>query len=135
MNKVDNFLYEKQTYLIRKACFRVWNKLGGWHKERIIDKALTIELRNLGLRITDQRSFPIEYRGFSVGSYRPDKIIDDKILVEVKSKQKLTQSDLTQFWRYLKTTHFKLGLLINFGNQLQVIRRVYDTARQNRQQR
>jgi len=131
MKKVQNFLYEKETYLIRKACFTVWNELGSWHKEKILDKALTVELRSLGLQTSDQRSYPISYKGKFLGFYRPDKIVNNRIIVEIKSKPKLNQKDIIQFWRYLKTTNLKLGLLVNFGLKLEIIRRVYDTARMN----
>ncbi|MCL5091183.1 MAG: GxxExxY protein [Patescibacteria group bacterium] len=55
MNKVTDFLYENETYLIRKACFNVWKQFGSAYKENVIDRALTIELQKLGLRIEDQK--------------------------------------------------------------------------------
>jgi hypothetical protein len=65
-----------------------------------------------------------------VGSYQPDMIVNDLVLVELKSKPFLTQEDKRQFWLYLKGSKYKLGLLINFGTKkLEIERRIYDNAR------
>jgi hypothetical protein len=53
-NKVNNFLYEKESYEIRGACFDVYKNFGGAFKERIIDKSLTIALEKRGLRVEEQ---------------------------------------------------------------------------------
>ena len=53
--KVKDFLYEQETYLIRKACFNVWNKMGSAFKESAIDKALTLELQKQGFKVEDQK--------------------------------------------------------------------------------
>lgn len=59
-----------------------------------------------------------------------DKIVDDKVLVELKCKEFLTKQDIDQFWRYLKGSQYKVGLLINFGpKKLDIRRTVYDEAR------
>ena len=57
-------------------------------------------------------------------------IIDNKILIELKSKEFVTKGDEKTFWHYLKATNYKLGLLINFGpEKLEIKRRIYDEAR------
>lgn len=59
----------------------------------------------------------------------PDKLVNNVIILEIKSKPVLSEGDLKQFWHYLKATDYKLGFLINFGNQLEIKRVVYDSAR------
>ncbi len=59
----------------------------------------------------------------------PDKVVNEIIIIELKSKPFLTNGDIKQFWHYLKGTEYKLGFLINFGNKLEIKRVVYDSVR------
>lgn len=130
MKKVNDFLYEEESYKIRGACFQVWNTLVSSFKEAAIDKALTKELRKKGLFVEDQKRIGIMYDGEKVGYYIPDKVINNIIILEVKRKTFLTKQDISNFWNYLRGSEYKLGFLINFGDErLQIKRVVYDTAR------
>lgn len=122
-------LYEKESYEIRGACFWVWKEFGSAFKESINEKALVEEFIKRGLKFDRQKRIDIYYNGKKVGTYIPDMIIENKIIVELKSKPVLTKQDIKQFWHYLKGTPFKLGFLINFGNKLEIKRVVYDSAR------
>ena len=123
-------LYKDLTYQIRGACFKIYKEFGGSFKEKIIDKALSKELKNRGLIIDEQKKINIYYLGEKVGTYIPDKIVNEKIILEIKSKPFITETDKEQFWKYLKGSDYKLGLLINFSpNGLDIKRIVYDTAR------
>lgn len=122
-------LYEKESYEIRGACFKIWKEFGNAYKESIADKALTIELKSRGLGVEDQKRINVYYNGQKVGTYVPDKVVNSQIIIELKSKPFLTQGDIKQFWRYLKGSNFKLGFLVNFGNKLEIKRVVYETAR------
>jgi GxxExxY protein len=66
-----------------------------------------------------------------VGTYVPDLVVNDIIIIEIKCKPYLTKEDHKQFWHYLKSTKYRLGFLINFGNLngVEIERRIYDTAR------
>lgn len=130
MNKVKDFLYEKESYLIRGACFEVWKEFKGMFKESVIDNALTIALESRRLKIESQKRINIYFKDKKVGTYIPDKIVNDCILIELKSKFFITKQDLEQFWKYLKGSKYKLGFLINFSPTGLVIKRiVYDKAR------
>jgi len=126
---VKDFLYEKESYQIRGACFDVWKSFGGAFKEKIIDRALTKSLEKQGLKVENQKRINIYFKDEKVGTYVPDKIVNDCILLEIKAKQILTKQDIDQFWKYLKGSQYKLGFLINFGPKLNIKRIVYDTAR------
>jgi GxxExxY protein len=129
-NKVEDFLYERETYLIRNACYNVWKEFGGAFKESVIDKALDVELAANGLKIESQKRINIHYKGEKVGVYIPDKIVNNKVLIELKCKPFLTKENKRQFWLYLKGSEYKLGLLINFSpKRVEIKRRVYDKAR------
>lgn len=129
-NKVKDFLYEKESYLIRGACFDVWKEFKGMFKESIIDKALNIALESKGLKVESQKRIDVYFKGKKVGTYVPDKIVNNCILIELKSKPFIIKQDVEQFWKYLKGSKYKLGFLINFSPaKLQIKRVVYDTAR------
>jgi GxxExxY protein len=128
--KVDDFLYEKETYLIRGACFEVWKEFKGMFKEKVIERALCIAIKNKGLDTESQKRIDIYFQNEKVGTYVPDIIVNKIILIELKSKPQLTKQDEEQFWKYLKGSKYKLGLLINFSPHKLIIKRVvFDTAR------
>ncbi len=127
---VNKLLYEKESYLIRGACFEVWNEFGGAFKESVIDRSLQIALKYKGLTIESQKRIDIYFKGIKVGTYIPDVIVENKIIIELKCKAVLTKGDIDQFWKYLKGSSYKLGFLINFSPTELVIKRViYETAR------
>ncbi len=126
-----DFLYKDITYKIRGACFEVWKMFGGAFKEKVVDNALTIALEKRGLEVKNQVTINIYFDGKKVGIYRPDKIVNSLVLLEIKCKPYLTQEDKRQFWLYLKGSKYKVGLLINFGaKKLEIERRIYDKARE-----
>ncbi len=127
---MEELLYKDITFEIRGACFWVWKEFKGAFKEKIVDRALTVELKKRGRNVEDQKRLDISYQGVKVGTYVPDKIVDGKVLVELKCKSFLTEADIDQFWKYLRGSQYKVGLLINFGpKNLEIKRLVYDTAR------
>jgi GxxExxY protein len=136
MNKVKYFLYERESYLIRGACFDVWKQFKGMFKESVIDKSLTIAMEKRGLAVESQKRIDIHFENQKVGTYVPDKIVNGIILVELKTKPIVTKQDIEQFWNYLKGSRYKLGFLINFSPvKLEIKRVVYDTARSATNQR
>lgn len=127
---VKDFLYEEESYKIRGACFDVWKQFKGMFKESVVDQALTIALEEKELKVESQKRINIYFHNKKVGTYIPDKIVNDKILIELKSKAFVTKQDLETFWNYLRGSDYKLGFFINFSpTELQIKRVVYDTAR------
>ncbi|MDI6606606.1 MAG: GxxExxY protein [Candidatus Omnitrophota bacterium] len=135
-NKVDDFLYEKESYEIRGACFEVWKRFGSAFKESVYHKALVKEFKDRNLSFTSEKAIDVIYKDEKVGIYRPDFIVSDTIIVELKVKPFLTKEDERQFWYYLTGSNYKLGFLINFGSkQLEIRRRIYEKAREKNFQR
>jgi GxxExxY protein len=130
LRKVKDFLYEKESYAIRGACFDVWKELKGMHKESVIDRALTVALRARGFTVESQKRIVVRFQGKDVGSYIPDKIVNGIILLELKVKPTIITADFEQFWNYLRGSEYKLGFLINFSPiGLDIKRCVYDSVR------
>ena len=132
MNKTTGkLIYEKESYLIRGACFDLYKELGSGHKESVYQKGLSILLKEKGLDISREKRIPVKIQGKSLGNYTPDFVVNDSIILETKAKKLLTKQDIKQFWHYLKATNYKLGFLVNFGKPggVQIIRRIYEEAR------
>ena len=83
--KIDLFIYKDLTYRIRNALFNVKRELGGGHKEIIYQKAVAIELEKASLSYSREVQIPIMYQKKRVGTYVPDFVIDNKIVVELKA--------------------------------------------------
>ena len=132
-NKVADFLYEKESYEIRGACFDVYKAFGGAFKEIVIDRALTAAIEKRGLKVESQKRIDIYFEGKKVGMYVPDKIVNKCILIELKAKPFLIKQDIDQFWKYLRGSEYKLGFLVNFAPaKLEIKRIVYEKARHQR---
>jgi len=127
---MPDLLYEDITYQIRGARFWVYKEFRGAFKESIVDNALTKELIDRGLNVENQKRIDIFYKDKKVGVYIPDKIINGKVLLEIKCKPVLSKGDIDQFWKYLKGSNYKLGMLINFSpDGLKIERIAYDKIR------
>ncbi len=125
-------IYKELSYKVQGAFFEVYKSLGTGHKVLIYEKALVAQLKELCLEVESQKRIPIHFRKQYLGVYVPDIVVDDSILIEVKSKPVMIQEDIRQFWHYLKVSKYKVGYLVNFGNHGRVhyLRRVYDLARE-----
>lgn len=123
VKKVENFLYEDLSYKIRGACFNVHNTLGGGHKEIIYQKALVLEFQKNGISFEREKSLTINYNDVKVGVYRPDFVINNKIIIEIKAVDFMPKDYEIQLLNYLKSTKLPLGFLINFGPRKVEVRR------------
>lgn len=128
-------LYKNESYIIQGVAFDIYKQFRNRHKETIYQKSFYYGLKEKGLGVEKEKRIDIYYSGKKVGTYMPDLVIEDKILIELKAKPKLSQDDIKQFWYYLKGSNFKLGYLINFGSLrgVEIIRRIYDKARKQPQ--
>ncbi|MFA6495045.1 MAG: GxxExxY protein [Candidatus Paceibacterota bacterium] len=129
----ETFLYKDLTYALRKAFFAVYNTLGSGHKESIYHRALLEELAKNNIAFSTEKQLPVMYAGKKVGTYTPDIIIDDRIILELKALPFIGSAEEKQTWNYLRGTTYRLALLVNFGTRELAIKRiVYDTARHPR---
>ena len=104
------------TFLIRKAIFEVCNSLGPGLLESVYEKALTIELENQGLLVEVQVPISVIYKGTDLGlGFRADILVEDKIIIEIKSVVELAPIHHKQLLNYLKLTNLHLGILVNFN--------------------
>ena len=109
-------LHEQLTSAIIKCCFEVSNELGAGFIESVYEKALFIALKQKNLKVACQVPLKVNFRGLSVGEFRADLLVEDKILMELKAVSGLTKEHMAQILNYLKATEIEVGLMVNFGN-------------------
>lgn len=129
-----NLLYRRESFLIRGVAFDIYKQFRSNYKEKVYQNAYLLGLVYKELSVEKEKRLDVFFKGKRVGVYVPDLIVNGEIIIEIKAKPKLTNEDIKQFWYYLKGSDYRLGFLINFGspNGVEIIRRVYDTARKNR---
>ncbi len=117
------------TELIIKAFYAVYNTLGYGFLEKVYENAHAIELRKLGLKVEQQARIAVYYAGQVVGEYFADLLVNDTIIVELKASRALAPEHEAQLLNYLKATSYEVGLLLNFGPEPQIKRKIYDNER------
>src|SRR5258706_1663626 len=108
--------FKEITEKIIGAAMRVHAALGNGFQEVIYQRALEIELLELGLKFARELSMPVYYKGRCIGERRVDFFVEEKIMVELKAIIKLENVHLAQAKNYLKAYNMEVGLLINFGS-------------------
>lgn len=106
------------------GAFTVQNTLGCGFLEKVYENALALELREAGLGVTQQFGISVVYKGTQVGDYVADLLVEDMLLVELKTVKTLDNAHLLQCTNYLAATGLRLCLLLNFGRPRLEIKRV-----------
>ena len=98
------------------AAFRIHTTLGPGLLESVYQTVLTYELGRRGLRAVSQQAIPVVYDGIRIDTgFRADLVVEEKVIVEIKSVEALTDVHTAQVLTYLKLADKKLGLLVNFN--------------------
>ncbi len=104
------------SYLIRGCIFKVYNAVGPGLLESAYETALAYELQKAGLKVQTQVVLPFQYESISLDvGYRVDILVENKVLIEVKSVEELAEVHFKQLTTYLKLSGLKLGILVNFN--------------------
>ena len=106
------------TYEIRGAIFDVYNTLGPGLLESVYEEALCFELEKRGLSVERQKQVPINYKGNVLKTeLRLDLLVEDKVIVELKSVDEMKKVFAKQLLTYLRLMDKKVGLLVNFNTE------------------
>ena len=119
------------TDLIIKAFYNTYNTLGHGFLEIVYEKSLLIELRKMRLNALRQQKIEVYYEGLLVGYYIADLIVNQKVIIEVKSATSLHPAHEAQLKNYLRATGIEIGLLFNFGEPPQFNRQFFANDRKN----
>src|SRR3989338_9389258 len=112
----NKFLYKELSYKLVGCFYDVYNELGPAHKEQFYHEALKIIFEEKELEFKSEVRLKMQFRGKNIGVYIPDFIIEDSIIVEIKSLLNLPKVIEKQLYYYLRGTKYKVGYLVNFGN-------------------
>ena len=118
-------LYEALTSKILEAAFETLNELGAGFLESVYEKALLIALRDKGLAAQAQVPLAVYFRGAVVGEFYADIVVENQVIVELKTAKQLAPEHLAQTINYLNATGIEVGLLLNFGNARLEYRRLH----------
>ena len=117
------------TSKVIDCAYKVHKTLGFGFLESVYQNALLLELLDAGLRPEKEKKISVKYNGHIVGDFISDIIVDDKVILELKSIKEIHPSQEAQLVNYLKATGIEVGLLINFGDKLEIKRKVFDHDR------
>ena len=108
------FPFKEETHAVIGCAFAVINELGHGLNEKCYENALVIEFQSKKITAEQQRPFDVLYRGVSVGRFIPDLIVGEKIIVDTKTIERITDHERGQMMNYLRITRMPLGLILNF---------------------
>lgn len=124
MTNSTKIIYRDLSYQIMGAIFEIHKELGPGFLESVCEKALLLELTNRGIKVDAEKRFDLTYKGKKVGTHRLDLIVDDKIVVELKTVERFAPHHTAQLLSYLKASGHRLGILVNFSKTKVEFRRV-----------
>ncbi len=104
------------TECIIGCAFEVMNELGTGFLESVYEKALLISLKEKGLQPISQHPIKVIFHNQCVGEFFADILVNQKVIVELKTVKSIAPEHMAQVINYLKATGIEVGLLINFGN-------------------
>jgi GxxExxY protein len=119
------YLHSEITEKIIKAFYKVYNTLGYGFLEKVYEKAMMIELRKMGLHAQRQVPIKVYYEGEVVGDYEADIIVVESVILELKATESLSFRHEAQLLNYLKATELEVGLLLNFGAEPKMKRKIF----------
>jgi len=106
------------TDLIIACAIEVHRHLGPGLLESVYESAMCFELKDAGLLFRRQVSVPVNYKGNLIAEHRPDLVVNDLVVVEIKSVERFNPVFVAQMLTYLQITGLRVGLILNFNRAL-----------------
>ena len=103
------------TESVLECSFEVSNELGIGFLESVYENALSVALKQRGLKVTQQAPLSVSFRGENVGRFQIDLLVENQVIVELKSSKALVPEHQMQVLNYLRASGLPVALLINFG--------------------
>jgi len=118
-------LHSELTEKIIACAYKVYNKMGYGYLESVYEKCMLIELADIGLNVETQKPLKVFYKGQIVGDFVADILVNDTVIVELKSVSKIIKAHEIQLVNYLVSTSRPVGLILNFAkDKVEVKRKV-----------
>ena len=115
--------YKELTEKIIGCAYRVYNQMSFGFLESVYEKCLLIELRKAGIKAESQQAITVYYEDQIVGDFVADIVVEDSVILELKSVRCLAKVHEAQLVNYLVATGKEIGLLLNFGEQKVEVKR------------
>jgi GxxExxY protein len=115
MFEIENIIYKDLSYKIIKLALEVHNELGCGFLEKVYENALIILLDGENIPARQQAPADVYFQGKVVGQYFADILVDNKLILELKTVDVIANIHKAQVLNYLRSTGLKLGLILNFG--------------------
>jgi len=127
--EIQNLLYKELSYQIQGAAIEIRKDFGSGHKESIYQNAFAEELISRKIKFLKEKSIKIysPKTGKIIGYYKPDFIVDDKIIVELKALESIPRKLVDQLYDYLRNSNYELGYFINFSSPKLYMKRIIFT--------
>jgi len=129
MVKQTGYKHSDITERIIGAFYSVYGSLGYGFLEKVYRNAILIELHQVGLEAVVEQPIEVFYRNQLIGHYFTDLVVNGKVIVELKTVERLLDEHEAQILNYLKATSYEIGLLLNFGPKPEVKRKIFDNNR------
>ncbi|WP_295100222.1 GxxExxY protein [uncultured Candidatus Kuenenia sp.] len=113
----DKILYKDLSYKIVGLAMQVHNKLGYGFLEKVYENALMVLFRREGIQAKQQAPITVYFEDEVVGDYYADILVEDKIMLELKSSEGIIDAHRAQTLNYLKATKLRLAIILNFGKE------------------
>ena len=130
MNTDDkDYKYQELTEKIIGVFYNVYNTLGYGFLEKVYENAMMLDFDKENITAISQYAIKVFYQDEIVGEYFADILVDNKVIVEIKAVRNLASENEAQLLNYLKATDKEVGLLLNFGPEPEIKRKVFDNLR------
>ena len=123
------YKHSKLTDLIIGVFYEVYNELGFGFLESVYRNALQLALIEKQLVVVPEKAISVYFRGNKVGDFRADLVVNDLVLLELKTAEAIAIAHEAQLLNYLRSTTLEIGLILNFGPKPQVRRLLFDNDR------
>lgn len=120
--------HEDLTRGILKVFYQVYNELGFGFLEKVYQNSMYLALKQEGYYVSSQQKIDVYFRGIKVGEYFADLVVNELVIIELKSATAIVEEFEAQLLNYLRGTNMEVGLLLNFGQKPEVKRKVYDNS-------
>jgi GxxExxY protein len=129
MTPDSQYKHSELTEAIIGVFYEVYNELGFGFLESVYRKSMQIALEDKGLAVSAEMPVPVFFRGTNVGDFRADLVVNQLVLLELKTAEAIVLAHEAQVLNYLRATSLEVGLILNFGPKAQVRRLLYDNER------
>ncbi|HLR37905.1 MAG TPA: GxxExxY protein [Chitinophagaceae bacterium] len=123
-----DYLHRDITETIIKSFYKVYNTLGYGFLEKVYENAMFLELREREMFVEKQKRIQVHYREEIIGDYYADLIVNEKVIIELKAAETLCKEHEFQLINYLKATDIEIGLLLNFGKEPELRRKIFSNT-------